>query len=94
MVFDSHARGEVNPAGILNHFINDEEQYKTVAGLFHAELGESLSNEEQKKAFSETVLKVKKNSLDEASRNAADIAELQEIIKAQSALKTLNISID
>ncbi len=94
MVFEGHARGEVNPAGILNHFINDQEQYKVVAGLFHGELKESLSNEEQKKAFSETVLKVKKNSLDEASRRAADIAELQEIIKAQSALKTLNISID
>ena len=50
--------------------------------------------EEQRKAFSETVMKVKKNSLDEASRTATDIVQLQEIIKAQSALKTLNISID
>ena len=94
MVFEGHRAGEVNPAGILNHFINDEEQYKTVAALFHASLGETLSNEERKKAFSETVRKVKKNSLDEASRNATDIGQLQEIIKAQSALKTLNISID
>ncbi|MCI9148571.1 MAG: DNA primase [Hungatella sp.] len=94
MVFEGHARGELNPAGILNHFINDEEQYKTVAALFHAGLKESLTNEEQKKAFSETVIKVKKNSLDEASRTAADIVQLQEIIKARSALKSLHISID
>ncbi len=93
-VFEGHQKGDVNPAGILNHFIDDEEQYKTVASLFHASLKESLTNEEQKKAFSETVLKVKKNSLDEASRRATDIRELQEIIRAQSALKTLNISID
>ncbi len=94
MVFEGHAKGQVNPAGILNHFINDEEQYKTVASLFHARLKESLTNEERSKAFSETVYKVKKNSLDEASRAAADIGQLQEIIKAQSALKSLHISID
>ncbi len=94
MVFEGHAKGNVNPAGILNHFINDGEQYKIVASLFHASLKESLTMEEQRKAFSETVMKVKKNSLDEASRTATDIVQLQEIIKAQSALKTLNISID
>lgn len=94
MVFDGHAKGDINPAGILNYFINDQEQYKEVAALFNASLKESLNNEEQKKAFSETVIKVRKNSLDEASRNAKDINELQEIIKAQSALKALNISLD
>ena len=94
MVFDGHARGDVNPAGILNHFINDEEQYKEVAALFNASLKESLNNEEQKKAFSETVIKVRKYSLDEASRNASDIETLQKIIQAQSALKTLHISLD
>ena len=94
MVFDGHDRGDVKPAGILNHFINDEEQYKEVAALFNASLKESLNNEEQKKAFSETVIKVRKHSLDEASRNASDIETLQKIIQAQSALKTLHISLD
>ena len=93
-VFDGHREGHINPAGILNRYINDEEQYKQVAALFNASLDDSLNNEEQRKAFSETVLKVKKNSLDEASRSAADIAALQEIIKQQAALKTLQISID
>ena len=36
----------------------------------------------------------KENSLDEASRSATDIAQLQEIIRQQAALKTLQISID
>ncbi len=60
MVFDGHAAGTLNPAEILNHFIDDDDQYRTVAGLFHASLKESLDNEEQKKAFSETIMKVKK----------------------------------
>ncbi len=94
MVFESHARGEVNPAAILDHFINDQEEYKTVASLFHARLKESLSGEEQNKAFTETVYKVKKNSLDEASRTATDIAQMQDIIRAQSELKRLHISLD
>lgn len=94
MVFDGHAAGNLNPAEILNHFINDEEQYRVVAGLFNASLKESLDNEEQKKAFSETIMKVKKNSLDYASRNAAGIEELQRIIKEQAALKNLHISLD
>ena len=94
MVFDGHAAGNLNPAEILNHFINDEEQYRVVAGVFNASLKESLDNEEQKKAFSETIMKVKKNSLDYASRNAAGIEELQRIIKEQAALKDLHISLD
>lgn len=94
MVFDGHAAGTLNPAEILNHFIHDEGQYRAVAGLFHASLKESLDNEEQKKAFSETIMKVKKNSLDYASRHAAGILELQNIIKEQAALKDLHISLD
>ena len=62
-----------------------------MAGLFNAGLKESLNEEEQKKAFAETVIKVKKNSLDEASRSASDIGQLQKIIQAQSALKRLNL---
>lgn len=94
MVFDGHAAGTLNPAEILNHFINDDDQYRAVAGLFHASLKESLNNEEQKKAFSETIMKVKKNSLDYASRHAEGIEELQRIIKEQAALKDLHISLD
>lgn len=94
MVFEDHEKGNLNPAAILNHFINDEEQYKEAAALFNASLQESLNNEEQKKAFLETVLKVKKNSLDEASRKATDIGQLQQIIREQAALKTLKITID
>ena len=94
MVFEGHEAGNVNPAGILSRFINDEDQYKEVAALFNASLKESLNNEEQKKAFAETVMKLRKNSLDTASRNAKDIAQLQEIIKQQAALKQLHISLD
>ena len=94
MVFQGHEENALNPAGILNHFINDDEQYREVAALFNASLKESLSNEEQKKAFSETVMKVKKNSLDAAATAAIGVAELSEIIKQRAALANLHISFD
>ena len=43
MVFEDHEKGNLNPAAILNHFINDEEQYKEAAALFNASLQESLN---------------------------------------------------
>ena len=64
------------------------------AALFNASLSESLSNEEQKKAFSETVVKVKKNSLDDAGRRVTDAAGLQRLIEEQAALRNLHISLD
>ena len=48
----------------------------------------------QKKAFSETVKKIKKNSLEIQSRKATDITQLQKIIKMQSELASLQISLD
>ncbi|MCI7795357.1 MAG: DNA primase [Lachnospiraceae bacterium] len=94
MVFEEHEKGNINPAQILNQFIEGEEQYREVAALFHASLAESLNNEEQKKAFCETVKKIKKNSLDEQSRRANDIVQLQKIIRQQSELKNLRIDLD
>ena len=94
MVFEEYEKtGGVNPAQILNHFIEGEEQYREVAALFHATLSESLNNEEQRRAFSETVKKIKKHSLDVKGKTA-DIRELQEIIRQQSELAALNITLD
>ena len=94
MVFEEHKKGNINPAQILNRFIEGEEQYREVAALFHASLADSLNNEEQKKAFSETVKKIKKNSLEVQSRRATDIAQLQKIIRQQSELANLKITLD
>lgn len=94
MVFAAQKKGEIQPAGILNHFINDEEEYREVAALFHASLQDSLNNEEQKKAFSETVRKVKQNSLDWAGKQTKDIHEFQKIMKERAELVRLHISLE
>ena len=95
MVFDEYEKtGTIEPARILNQFIEGEEQYREVAALFHARLEESLSNEEQKKAFSETIKKIKRYSLEEKSKKATDIKELQDIIRQKSELAGLQISLE
>lgn len=93
-VFLDLQTGEVNPAAILNRFIDDEGNYREVAALFNASLEESLSNEEQKKAFSETVIRIKKNSLDHQIRHAEGLEQLQNLIKEQAGLANLHISVD
>ncbi len=93
-VFDSLEKGSVSPAAILDGFINDEGQYGEVAALFHASVKDSLSNEEQRKAFSEIVRKVKENSLEQARKQATDLGSLQKIVKEQAALRSLHISLD
>ena len=93
-LFTQLETGKLNPAGILNDYINDDEEYREVAGIFNTSIDESqMSSTDFEKAVTETVRRVKKNSLDYASRNAKDIKQLQKIIGEQSKLNTLHISL-
>ena len=40
--------GKRNPGEILNHFINDEEQYREVAAIFNTKLKVGMTKEEKK----------------------------------------------
>ena len=89
MLFDQHKEGEINPGKLLNAFTDSEEQ-REVASLFNATI--HLENEgEQQKAFSDALLRIKEESLKEKNRtwNPADMAGLQELIKAKKELEDL-----
>lgn len=63
MLFDQHKEGETNPGKLLNAFTDSEEQ-REVASLFNATI--HLENEgEQQRAFSDTLLRIKEESLKE-----------------------------
>ncbi len=93
MVYEGLEAGNLEPAGILSHFINDEEEYREVAALFNTSLPE-LTKEEREKAFSETVKRIKRRSLEEKSRQVSDIAALQALVKEQAELDGLHISLN
>lgn len=94
MVFQQLEKGEINPGGILNHFINDEEQYKSVAAIFHTTLEDVSTREEQEKAVSDIVRRVKTDSLERAGRQINDLNSLRQLLKQQEALKSLHISLE
>lgn len=92
LVFDQLAGGNLNLAGIMNKY-SDSDEHNEVSSLFYTELSEELNIQEQERALNETVYKVKKNSLDYRSRNAGNVAELQQIIKEQAQLGKINIKL-
>lgn len=84
---------QVTPAKIVNYFESIEEQ-KEIASLFNTSIREGLTLVECEKALNETIIRIKKNSLDNASRTVTDITKLQEIIKEQASLQKLHISLN
>ena len=89
MLFQQRKEGEVNPARLLNSFPDSEEQ-REVASLFNASI--HLENQqEQDRAFADTLLRIKQESLAEKNRNwdLTDLQGLQELVKAKKELEDL-----
>ena len=93
LLFDQLERGEVNPAKIVSSF-TEEESHKEVARLFNTELPEQMELRDKNKALDDIVMRIVKNSLDIKSRNINDPNELQRIMQAQNAVRTLHISLN
>lgn len=95
MLFEQYKNeGIVIPAKIINNFESKEEQ-KEVASIFSAGIRGDMSLIERKKALTETIIRIKKNSLDLKSMNAIerdDAKELQKIMEEQVKLQKLHIS--
>ena len=90
MLFDQFESGQVNPASIINRFESEEEQSE-VASLFNKGLLEGLSLQEKEKTLNDTVIMVKKNSIDYRNRTVTDMSELMSIMKEQNELAKIHI---
>lgn len=89
MLFQQREEGDVNPARLLNSFPDSEEQ-REVASLFNATI--HLENQqEQDRAFADTLLRIKQESLAEKNRtwDPSDLQGLQELVKAKKELEDL-----
>lgn len=97
LVFNQYEQeATVIPAKIINHFESKEEQSE-VAALFSAGIKGEMDTAGWKKALSETVQRIKENSLDKQSEKAIeanDTVLLQKVIKQKAELKKHNIRID
>lgn len=98
LLYAQYEDKEPNPAAIMNHF-TDEEEHREVASLFHTRIQELSTIKEQEKALGETVLRVKKHSVEEAMKKLepTDIAGLQRLMEEKRKLQNpggLHISIN
>ncbi len=90
LLYQQHEKGAVNPAQILNLF-PDEEDQREIASIFHARVEQLETDEEKEKALRETVLKIKRESIDRraASADPTDIGGLQQTIRDKQDLEKL-----
>ena len=90
MLFEQLRSGNLNPASIINRFESEEEQSE-VASLFNTGLLEGLSVSEKEKTLNDTVIMVKKNSIDYRNSTVTDIMELQNLVREQNELARIHI---
>ena len=69
----------------------EEEQQKEIAGLFNARLKEVTTQSDKEKALKETIIRVKKNSMDYRSKHLAptDMAGLQKLVADKKNMEKL-----
>lgn len=91
-VYEQYETGSVNPAAIIGSY-SDGDMHSEIAAMFSAELSESLSKSEREKTLNDTVLRVKKSSLDYRLEHAADAKTMQDIIGRQMKLNNIHISL-
>lgn len=84
--------GQVCPARIINQFVDTEEQ-KQVAGLFNTTLKMAPMPEDNEKAVTDIVRKVKLASIEAKMSRSNDILEWQELIKEKADIMKLHISL-
>ncbi|MGN0343958.1 MAG: DNA primase [Lachnospiraceae bacterium] len=85
LLYEQYENGTANPAQIISTF-SDEEEQRTVAGLFHARLPELTSSQEQEKALRDVIARMKRDSL-EAKKEQVDVTSLEDMQRFIDAAK-------
>lgn len=97
MVFEQYENEhKVTPAKIINRFESKELQNE-VASLFSTSIQLEMTEAERRKLFADTVVRVKRASLDIAYKKAIednDIIALQNVMKEQHGLEKLHSSLN
>ena len=89
LLFEQLESGEVNPARIINHF-SDQEEQRQAAELFNTKV--PLQSEEgTKKAIKETVVKIMEAALEQQNQHMdpADLSALQKVLDGKRRLQEL-----
>jgi DNA primase len=90
MLFEQLEEGNLNPAKIISHFIEEEHQ-RQVAQLFHTEV-QVETPKEQEKAIVDSIRRVMENGIEQktAALDPTDMAGLQKLIESKRRLQELS----
>ena len=93
MLFEQYEKEKkVIPARILNQYTESEDQ-KKIAELFNTTLKMEPSPEDNDKALTDIVRRVKEDSIEQQMNGTNDILKWQELIREKGSLSGLHISI-
>lgn len=85
-LYDQLDRGDLEPARIIGHFEEVEDQNK-VASMFQTSFGSKIENDEKKKAITDLILKIKEHSIERQSGQITDLNELQKLVQQKKMLQ-------
>lgn len=86
MLYQQLEQGEIEPARIINHFQEVEEQ-NMVASMFQTSFHQEMNAPEKQKAVTDLVVKIKEYSLEKQSAQITDISQLQSLVSQKKALQ-------
>lgn len=88
-LFEELETGNLNPAGIISMFTDEEEQ-REVAALFNTKLAALETRQDRDKAFRDIIIKVKECSYQyHTEQMGRDVSALDKVIKGKKALEEL-----
>lgn len=85
-LYDQMEKDELEPARIIGHFTEVEEQNK-VASMFQTSFGSEIQADEKKKAITDLILKIKEHSIERQAGEITDLNELQKLVKQKKMLQ-------
>ena len=88
---DWKAGKEAEPARALTAFAEDEEQRNQAAAVFQTELPEDIDEREEDHILSESVRRIRSQSLIRAASAEKDVAKLQQIIQEKARIEHAEI---
>lgn len=86
LLYQQLESGGLQPASIINHFHEMEEQ-KQVAEMFQTGFVAEMNKQEQEKAINELVIRIKEHSIEQQIRTLTDLGELQELVQQKKMLQ-------
>lgn len=92
-VFEAAKSGQVNPSGIVDGISDDEAVQAKIAAYFNYAGSEIADGVDQNRVLTESVVKIKRDSIQRRSKSITDILELQKIMVENKNLERISLSV-